>query len=54
MCSQHGYCKGGKCHCLEDWTGEDCNTMQCYKNCNNHGKCNDKYECECYQGFKGK
>ena len=61
-CSGNGYCRNGKCECMQGFTGSDCRVGSCPGKCGatkkSHGKCDTLgehfFECTCEPGFTGK
>ncbi|CAD5122345.1 unnamed protein product [Dimorphilus gyrociliatus] len=49
-CSNRGNCVGGKCVCIQSWSGESCEIGECGKCVN--GNCSAGF-CECVPGFQG-
>eukprot|EP00457_Paulinella_chromatophora_P000141 gb/GEZN01000141.1/.p1 GENE.gb/GEZN01000141.1/~~gb/GEZN01000141.1/.p1 ORF type:complete len:2115 (+),score=54.91 gb/GEZN01000141.1/:104-6448(+) len=52
MCSGHGICMEGVCHCQNDYSGSDC-SWHCPKACLEHGRCIEGGWCECEEGYFG-
>jgi hypothetical protein len=58
-CSDHGYCRDGRCVCdhTEEggWKGEFCQTKSCkgLPECNNRGVCTADGTCECFENYHG-
>lgn len=39
-CTDHGVCIDGlQCRCDPEWTGDNCEVLDCPNNCNEHGEC---------------
>lgn len=53
VCQNGGSCEDGKCNCLDNYTGDNCEINLCKDvNCLNGGFC-DKGTCNCPDGFEG-
>jgi len=59
-CNGHGKCDigNGVCECgatnSPSWYGNTCQLKQCPADCSGKGLCDDKGNCTCKEGFKGK
>mmetsp|Transcript_5139 Transcript_5139/g.9344 ORF Transcript_5139/g.9344 Transcript_5139/m.9344 type:complete len:517 (-) Transcript_5139:207-1757(-) len=52
-CSGYGVCVDDECHCLEQFTGDDCSRPQCLRNCSGMGTCLPSGDCLCRGRFVG-
>jgi len=52
-CSGQGLCVDGRCHCLDQFTAEDCSQPQCPRNCSGMGTCLPSGQCICKGRYVG-
>mmetsp|Transcript_93140 Transcript_93140/g.267984 ORF Transcript_93140/g.267984 Transcript_93140/m.267984 type:complete len:1359 (-) Transcript_93140:17-4093(-) len=51
-CGGRGECRGGRCACLDGWSGDECDVSPCLANCSQRGMC-FRGRCVCGAGFYG-